>query len=95
MHPSNSSPGFTPLHPGEHGSLLGFRSDAPATELYDEAAQRQCAVLSLLCALSGASNMNELSGAPISECMQAIRLLCSDAAGLYSAAWEHAQQDPV
>jgi len=93
MHPSDSSPGFTPLHAGEHGSLLGFRSDAQATELYDEAVQRQCAVLSLLCALSGSSNLNELSGEPLSGCMQAIRLLCSDATGLYSAAWKNMQQD--
>ncbi|VXC15455.1 conserved hypothetical protein [Pseudomonas sp. 8AS] len=95
MHPSDSFPGFTPLHAGEHGSLLGFRSDAPATELYDEAVQRQCAALSLLCALSGSSNLNELSGEPLSGCMQAIRLLCSDAAGLYSAAWESVQQNPA
>lgn len=95
MHPSNSSPGFTPLHANEHDSLLGYRSDAQATALYDEAVQRQYAVLSLLCALSGSSNLNELSGEPLTGCMQAIRLLCSDAAGLYSAAWAHVQQDPA
>ena len=92
MHPSNSSPGFTPLLAGEHLSLLGFRSDAQATELYDEAVQRQSAVLSLLCALSGVSSLNELSDEPLGGCMQAIRLLCSDAAGLYSAAWESVQR---
>lgn len=93
MHSSDSSPGFTRLHTGEHDSLLGYRSDAQANALYDEAVQRQYAVLSLLCALSDASNLNELSSEPLNGCMQAIRLLCSDAAGLYSAAWKSMQQD--
>jgi hypothetical protein len=93
MHQSNSSPGFTPLHAHEHSSLLGFHSDAKALELYDEAMQRQHAALGLLCALSSACNLNELATDPLSGCMQAIRLLCSDAAGLYSAAWDRVQQD--
>jgi hypothetical protein len=92
MRESNSSPGFTPLRPREHNSLLGYRSDAQAAELYDEAMQRQHAALSLLCALSGTSILNELSDEPLGGCMQAIRLLCSDAAGLYSAAWECMQR---
>ena len=92
MHPSDSSPGFTPLHANEHDSLLGYRSDAQAAELYDEARKRQHAVLGLLCALSGTSILNELSDEPLDGCMQAIRLLCSDAAGLYSAAWESMQR---
>jgi hypothetical protein len=95
MHPSNSSPSFTPLHANEHDSLLGYRSDAQATELYDEAVQRQYAVLSLLCALSGASSLSELSDEPLGGCIQAIQLLCSDAAGLYSAAWKSVQQVPA
>ena len=92
MQQSNSSPGFTPLHADEHNSLLGYRSDAQAAELYDEAMQRQRAVLGLLCALSGTSTLNELSDEPLGGCMQAIRLLCNDAAGLYSAAWESMQR---
>ncbi|MCY1283402.1 hypothetical protein D9M68_212270 [compost metagenome] len=92
MHQSNSSPGFTPLHANEYSSLLGYRSDAQAAELYDEAMQRQHAVLGLLCALSGPSILYELSDEPLAGCMQAIRLLCSDAAGLYSAAWESMQR---
>lgn len=88
MQQSNSSSGFCPLHHDKHNSLLGYRSDAEAAELYDEAMQRQCAVLGLLCALSGTSILNELSDEPLDGCMQAIRLLCSDATGLYSAAWE-------
>jgi len=88
MQPSNASLGFCPLHHDNHSSLLGYRSDAQAAELYDEAMQRQRAVLGLLGALSGTSNLNQLSDEPLDGCMQAIRLLCSDAAGLYSAAWE-------
>lgn len=93
MHPSDSSPSFTPLHSSEHNCLLGFRSDAKATELYDEAMQRQHAVLSLLCALGGTSHLNELADEPLGGCFQAIRLLCSDAAGLYSAAWGRVKQE--
>lgn len=92
MHQSNSSPGFTPLHAGEHNSLLGYRSDAQAAELYDEAMQRHHAALDLLCALSGTSVLSELSDEPLGGCIQAIRLLCSDAAWLYSAAWESMQR---
>ena len=93
MHPSDSSPSFTPLHSCEHNCLLGFRSDARATELYDQAIQRQHAALSLLCVLGGTPHLNELSDDPLSGCIQAVRLLCGDAAGLYSAAWERVQQE--
>ncbi len=93
MHQSDSTPGFTPLHASEHNCLLGFRSDARAGELYDEATLRQTAALDLLCALSGTSKLNELTSEPLSGCIQAIRLLCSDAAGLYSAAWDRVQQE--
>ncbi|VXD03970.1 conserved hypothetical protein [Pseudomonas sp. 9AZ] len=96
MHPPRATlepNGFTPLHADEFNCLIGFRSDAQASELYDEAMQRQHAVLSLLCALAGTPNLNELAGEPLSGCIQAIRLLCSDAAGLYSAAWESVQQN--
>lgn len=90
---STSKPGFTPLYASKHGCLLGFRSDARAGELFDEAMQRQHAVLGLLCALSSTSDLNELASEPLSGCIQAIRLLCSDAAALYSAAWNSVQQD--
>lgn len=85
--------GFSPLHRGEHNCLLGFRSDARAGELYDEAMQRQLAALDLLCVLSGTSNLNELASDSLSGCIQAIRLLCGDSAGLYSAAWDRVQQN--
>ena len=95
MHQSDSIPGaigFTPLHASELNCLLGLRSDARASELYDEAMQRQHAAFGLLCALSGTPNLNELASEPLNGCNQAIRLLCSDAAGLYSAAWDRVQQ---
>jgi len=95
MHQTDSTDpiGFTPLHASELNCLLGFRSDALASELYEEATQRQQAVLGLLCALGGMSNLNELTSEPLNGCIQAIRLLCSDAVGLYSAAWDSVQQD--
>ena len=40
--------GFAPLTPNDPSCLLGFRSDASASELYDEASLRQHAVLGLL-----------------------------------------------
>ena len=93
MHHTNtpSEPvGFTPFHASELNCLLGFRSNAQASELYDEAMLRHHAVLGLLCALSGTSDLNELAGEPLNGCIQAIRLLCSDASALYSAAWDGA-----
>lgn len=81
-------PSFSPLTIGEFGCLLGYRSDALASELYDEAHQRLHAVIGLLCALSGTPNLNELSSDVLNGCMQAIRLLSSDSAALYAAAWQ-------
>ena len=80
--------GFSPFTIGEYDCLLGYRSNALASELYDEAQQRHNAVVGLLCALSGTPNLNELSSDVLSGCMQAIRLLSSDSAALYLAAWE-------
>jgi len=43
MHQTDSSPDpidFTPLHACDPNCLLGFRSDARASELYDEATLR-------------------------------------------------------
>jgi hypothetical protein len=95
MHQIDSTPDFTPLHANEHSCPLGFRTDARAGELYDEATLRQTAALNLLCALSSASNLNELASESLSGCIHAIKLLCGDATGLYSAAWDRAQQDTV
>jgi hypothetical protein len=83
---------FIPLHSNESNCLLGFRSDAKAIELYDAATLRQNAVLDLLCALSGA-DLKPPASEPVNGCIQAIRLLCNDAAALYSAAWDGVQQE--
>ena len=93
MHQIDSTPGFTPMHTNEHSCPLGFRCEARPGELYDEATMRQTAALDLLCALSSASNLNELASESLSGCIQAMRLLCGDAAGLYSAAWDRVQQN--
>jgi hypothetical protein len=39
--------------------------------------------------------LNELASESLSGCIHAIKLLCGDATGLYSAAWDRAQQDTV
>ncbi len=85
--------GFAPLSPNDPSCLLGFRSDASASELYDEASLRQHAVLGLLNALGGTPSSSELASEPQIACVRAISLLCSDAAALYSAAWNRAQQE--
>lgn len=85
--------GFAPLLPNDPRCILGFRSDASASELYDEASLRQHAALGLLGALSDTPSSSELASEPLSACIQAIRLLCSDAAALYSAAWNSVQQE--
>lgn len=95
MHESKSSPGFTPLHADEDGALIGYRNDAQATELYDEAMQRQQAALSLLCAFSSSPALSELSHESLCGCIQAIRLLCVDSTGLYSAALEKMQESDM
>jgi hypothetical protein len=88
MHQNDSTPGFTQLNANEHSCTLGFRTDARAGELYDEATLRQTAALDLLCALSGATNLNELQADCLSGCFQAIRILCSDTAALHTGAYE-------
>ena len=93
MHQIDSTPGFTPMHTNEHSCPLGFRCEARPGALSDEAPLRQTAALDLLCALSSASNLNELASESLSGCIQAMRLLCGDAAGLYSAAWDRVQQN--
>lgn len=91
MHKISSTPAtasFTALNADEHDCLLGYRSDAKASELYEEAMQRQHAVLRLLGALSGAPNLDELQADCLNGCFQAIRILCSDTAALHAGAYE-------
>nr|WP_239482153.1 hypothetical protein [Pseudomonas insulae] len=79
------------MHNNELSCLLGFRSNAAATELYDEARLRHDAVAGVLHALSGAADLNTLENHLLQDCILAMRLLCSDAAALYSAAWKKQQ----
>jgi hypothetical protein len=81
-------PNFIPLNPNECFCLLGFRSDASASDLYDEAMMRQHFAHSLLSALGGTSNLNTLTRETLGGCIDGIRQLCGDSAGLYSAAWD-------
>lgn len=85
------SPSFTALHACTPNCPLGYPSDATAADLYDEAVLRQDAALSVLCALND-TPLNELAHEPLNGALQAVRLLCSDALGLYSAAWNKMQQ---
>lgn len=96
MHPTDISQepiGFTPLHSAAVNCLLGYRSTAKAGELYDEAMLRQHAVLGLLDALTGTSNLHELCSESLHGCIQAIRILCSDTAALHAGAYEAMQRD--
>lgn len=77
---------FIPLDRENATSVIGYRSNATAGELIDEAELRHGAVLGLLCALSGTSTLNELRSNELAACFQAIRLLCTDAASLYQGA---------
>lgn len=77
---------FVPFDHENRASVIGYRSNATAGELIDEAELRHGAVLGLLCALSGTSTLNELRSNDLAECFQAIRLLCADAASLYKGA---------
>ena len=86
--------GFKPLHANELNCLLGYRSDATSSELFDEATRRHHAVLSVLCALSGSSDIHELSAESLSGCINAVRILCSDSAALYEAAYVSVQEAP-
>lgn len=89
MHPcddTSKSVGFTPLHVDESDCLIGYRGDAHASELFDEAMLRQHAALGLLCALSGSPSLQELRSESLNGCIQAIRILCSDSAALHERA---------
>lgn len=93
MHQTNAPAepaGFIPLH-HESNCLLGFRSNAGPDELYDEARLRHNAVIGVLHALSCSAELDTLENHLLQDCVLAIRMLSSDAAALYSAAWAHMQ----
>ena len=88
---SGTKNGFTPFHHDDPHCVIGYPSDASAPDLYDAATLRQSALLGVLCALSTAQNLHELSTSNLQNCIQAIRILSEDAAALYAGAWQALQ----
>lgn len=80
--------GFTPLHSSDPLCVIGYPSNTAAPDLYDAATHRHSAVLGVLCVLSSAPDLNELSTSSLQNCIQAIRILSEDAAALYAGAWQ-------
>ena len=85
--------GFTPLHSTDPLCVIGYPSNATATDLYDAATLRYSAALGVLCVLSSAPDLNELSTSNLQRCIQAIRILSEDAAALYAGAWQALQNE--
>ena len=83
--------GFTPLHSTDPLCVIGYPSNTAAPDLYDAATHRHSAVLGVLCVLSSAPDLNELSTSSLQNCIQAIRILSEDAAALYAGAWQALQ----
>ena len=90
---SGTGKGFTPLRHDEPHCVIGYLRSASAPNLYDEATLRQSALLGVLCALSSAPELNELSPSSLQNCIQAIRILSEDAAALYGGAWQARQAE--
>ena len=88
---SGTANSFTPLHHDDPHCVIGYPSNASAPDLYDAATLRQSALLGVLCALSSAQNLRELSTSNLQNCIQAIRILSEDAAALYAGAWQALQ----
>lgn len=80
--------GFNPLHSSDPLCIIGYPSNTAAPDLYDAATHRHSAVLGVLCVLSSAPDLNELSTSSLQNCIQAIRILSEDAAALYAGAWQ-------
>ncbi|MFW5259205.1 hypothetical protein ACOANM_29280 [Pseudomonas aeruginosa] len=85
---TGTSDGFTPLHSSDPLCIIGYPSNTAAPDLYDAATHRHSAVLGVLCVLSSAPDLNELSTSSLQNCIQAIRILSEDAAALYAGAWQ-------
>ena len=85
--------GFTPLHSSDPLCVIGYPSNTAAPDLYDSATHRHSAVLGVLCLLSTATDLNELSTSNLQSCIQAIRILTEDAAALYAGAWQALQNE--
>ncbi len=84
--------GFSALHPNEPNGLIGYRSDATPEDLFDAATIRQNAAIGLLHALSDAPHLNELCRGTLSQCIEAVLILCTDAEALQAGAYESMQR---
>ncbi|HBN9788219.1 TPA: hypothetical protein L4U06_001417 [Pseudomonas aeruginosa] len=76
------------MHSSDPLCIIGYPSNTAAPDLYDAATHRHSAVLGVLCVLSSAPDLNELSTSSLQNCIQAIRILSEDAAALYAGAWQ-------
>ena len=83
----------TPLALDAFNGLLTVRNDVTSDQLHDEAQLRQNAAVGVLHALSSGSDLNTLENHLLLDCIMALRLLCSDAAALYSAACERGKAE--
>lgn len=83
----------TPLALDAFNGLLTVRNDVTSDQLHDEAQLRQNAAIGMLHALSSGSDLNTLENHLLLDCIMALRLLCSDAAALYSAACERGKAE--
>ncbi len=83
----------TPLALDAFNGLLTVRNDVTSDQLHDEAQLRQNAAVGMLHALSSGSDLNTLENHLLLDCIMALRLLCSDAAALYSAACERGKAE--
>jgi len=82
-----------PLALDAFNGLLTVRNDVTSDQLHDEAQLRQNAAVGMLHALSSGSDLNTLENHLLLDCIMALRLLCSDAAALYSAACERGKAE--
>lgn len=83
----------TPLALDAFNGLLTVRNNVTSDQLHDEAQLRQNAAVGMLHALSSGSDLNTLENHLLLDCIMALRLLCSDAAALYSAACERGKAE--
>lgn len=90
---SGTENSLIPFHHDDPHCVIGYSSDASASDLYDAATLRQSALLGVLCALSSAQDLHDLSTSNLQNCIQAIRILSEDAAALYAGAWQALQAE--
>lgn len=89
----SDSADYAPQALDAFNGLFAVRSDVTSDQLHDEAQLRQNAAVGMLHALSSASDLNTLENHLLLDCIMALRLLCTDAAALYSAACERGKAE--